>query len=663
MARRRKRKSPYHYLRNEFQKPMEKKLALQFTLVMLAFLLLIGRVVYINIVNGEEYTIQVLNQQSSSDIVIPYKRGDILDTNGTVLATSDRVYNVILDTKLLLGTTEKSYEELSETEVATSEAAVAQTVEVLVEVFGLNQEELEQKIEDTTSRQYTVLVKNVDYETAQLYDEYKNMTTEEDGDTKVYPYLRGITLEEGYQRSYPYGSLASTVIGYANSNNLGIVGLEAYYSDTLNGTDGKEYSYYEGTTVQTVVEEADNGDSIMLTVDQTVQSIVEKHIDAFNETYENGYTTGAGSANIAVLITNPNTGEIIASANSPSFDLSNPSDLSEYYTTEEISAMTEEEESAALNALRNNFTVSSTFEPGSTFKVFTVAAALETGAISTSDLYYCDGSTEIGGYTINCANGAVHGTQTLTDAFANSCNVALIEVAENMGIEDFTKYQSIFGFGDYTNIDVPSEVSASSLIYTVDTMTSIDLATNSFGQSFNVTMIQMMAAFNSVINGGYYYEPYIVKQIIDDSGSVVTSVDSTLVKKTISESTSELMCQYLEGVVEDGTGNHVDVEGYSVGGKTGTAEKLPRGEGTYVVSFIGCVPADDPEISIYVVIDEPNAEEQGTSRYAQVLASDILNEVLPYLGVTKDESSEITVSEIVDDEIEVSEMTEDETVD
>ncbi len=640
---RKKRRSPYHYLRNEFQKPMEKKLALQFTLVMLAFLLLIGRVVYINIVNGEDYTIQVLNQQSSSDIVIPYKRGDILDTNGTVLATSDRVYNVILDTKLLLGTTEKSYEELSETELETSEKAVEQTVEVLVEVFGLDQEELETKIEETTNRQYTVLVKNVDYDTAQLYNEYKTMTVE-DSETKVYSYLRGITLEEGYQRSYPYGALASTVIGYANSNNLGVVGLESYYSDTLNGTDGKEYSYYEGTTVQTVVEEADNGDSIMTTIDQTVQSIVEKHIDAFNETYENGYETGAGSANIAVLITNPNTGEIIASANSPSFDLSNPSDLSEYYATDEISAMTAEEESAAVNALRNNFTVTSTYEPGSTFKVFTVAAALESGAISSTDIFTCSGSIEIGDYTISCANGAIHGTETISNALEDSCNVTMIEISESMGIEDFTKYQSIFGFGDYTNIDVPSEVSAASLIYTVDTMTAIDLATNSFGQTFNVTMIQMMAAFNSVVNGGYYYEPYIVKQIIDDNGSVVSSIDSTLVKKTISEETSDLMCQYLEAVVEQGTGQYIEVDGYSVGGKTGTAEKLPRGEGTYVVSFIGCVPADDPEVSIYVVIDEPNVEDQSTSMYAQVLASDILNEVLPYLGVTQDGASEMTVA-------------------
>lgn len=627
----RKSKNSYHFLTRKFSKDKQKRLALQFILVMLVFGVLLGRVIYINVVNGEEYQKTVLDQQSYDSRTIPFKRGDIVDTNGTTLATSERVYSVVLDVKNLLAS---KYED-----------AVADTTSVLVEVFGISEEDIATAIEEKPESQYVVLQKYVDYDTAklfELYEEVSDMTTpeyeeyESENEDPIgrYSYLTGVWLEEGYIRSYPYDSLASNILGFSGSTNVGVGGVEQYYNDTLNGIDGREYGYFYGSSTEVTVEAAENGNTVVMTIDQNLQSIVEKHIALFNETYTDNYTEGAGSANTAVVIADPNTGEILASATYPNYNLNNPSDLSSYYTTEELEVMTSEETSAALNSLWSNFVVSSTYEPGSPIKTFTVATGLETGAIDGSELFTCTGGLTISGTYISCVSIYGHGVLTVEEALTESCNSALMEIADAIGVMDFTSYQTLFGIGELTGIDLPNEVSASSLIYTSETMSYIDLMTNSFGQSFNVTMIQMVSAFSALVNGGNYYQPYVVRQIQDSSGSVIENIEPTLVRKVVSESTSDILKEYLEAVVEDGTGYKAAVEGYNVGGKTGTAEKLPRGNECYVVSFIGAVPIDDPEIVIYVVIDEPNVEDQATSSYAQILASDILEEALPYLGVT-----------------------------
>ncbi len=621
------------FLRQKFTTPMKQKLALQFFVVVMAFAVLLGKIVYLNIVKGEDYQLTVLNQQSYDSRTIPFKRGDIVDSKGTTLATSERVYNVILDVKNLLSTTDTDGQ---------LEMAIDETTTVLVEVFGISEEDIETAIEERPNSQYVILAKNVDYDTAklfELYEEISDMSSSEyakyenEEGIERYSYMTGIWLEEGYIRSYPYDSLASGVLGFSGSSNVGVGGIEEYYNDVLNGVDGREYGYFFDDATEVTVEDAQNGNTIVTTIDQTLQSIVENHIALFNETYTDNYIEGAGSANTAVVIANPNTGEILASATYPNYDLNNPTDLTGYYTIEEIAAMTDEEQSAELNTLRTNYVVTSTFEAGSPIKAFTIATALDTGAIDGSETYVCTGGCQVEDYYISCVNTSGHGTITVEEALEVSCNSALMQIAEQIGIEDFTAYQSLFGFGQLTGVDLPNETSASALIYTLETMTSIDLATNSFGQSFNVTMLQVVAGFSALVNGGDYYEPYVVKQIQDSSGSVIENIEPTLIRRVVSDETSETVSDYLRSVVETGTGGTASVEGYDIGGKTGTAEKLPRGNGCYVVSFIGCVPVDDPEIVIYVVIDEPNVEEQ-SSAYAQQLAADIMADALPYLGVT-----------------------------
>ena len=592
---------------------MQKKLVLLFVAIILAFVFLIGRITYINAANGEDYTRIVLDQQQYDSRTIPFKRGDIVDRNGTKMATSERVYNVILDVKVM----------------TSDEDSIEPTIQVLKDCFEIDEDEVRDLIEESPSSRYNILKKGVDYETYKKFEAI-------DEDDENYPDVAGIWLEEDYVRTYPYNTLASDVIGFTVDGNVGSNGIEASYNNTLNGTDGREYGYLDETsTVERTVKEAVNGDTVVSTIDLQVQSIVEKHILEFNEQHKNEASAGEGSKNTAVIVMNPQNGEILAEASYPNYDLNQPRDLTKYYTQETIDAMSDEEQLETLNSLWNNFCVSDTYEPGSTFKPFTIAAGLETGILTGDETYYCGGVLHVGDHDIHCSNRDGHGTQTLKQALENSCNVALMEIGEAMGAEEFCRYQELFGFGEYTGIDLPGEGETSGLLYTPENMDAASLATNAFGQNFNVTMTQLAASFCSLINGGNYYEPHVVKQIQDENGNVTENIDPVLVKKTISEETSEVIKDYMLGVVQEGTGSSAAVEGYDIGGKTGTAEKLPRGNGKYLVSFIGYAPQENPEVVVYVVVDEPNVAAQASSSYATELASGIMSEIFPYLGITK----------------------------
>lgn len=592
---------------------MQKKLVLLFVAIILAFVFLIGRITYINAANGEDYTRIVLDQQQYDSRTIPFKRGDIVDRNGTKMATSERVYNVILDVKVM----------------TSDEDSIEPTIQVLKDCFEIDEDEVRDLIEESPSSRYNILKKRVDYETYKKFEAI-------DEDDENYPDVAGIWLEEDYVRTYPYNTLASDVIGFTVDGNVGSNGIEASYNNTLNGTDGREYGYLDETsTVERTVKEAVNGDTVVSTIDLQVQSIVEKHILEFNEQHKNEASAGEGSKNTAVIVMNPQNGEILAEASYPNYDLNQPRDLTKYYTQETIDAMSDEEQLETLNSLWNNFCVSDTYEPGSTFKPFTIAAGLETGILTGDETYYCGGVLHVGDHDIHCSNRDGHGTQTLKQALENSCNVALMEIGEALGAEEFCRYQELFGFGEYTGIDLPGEGETSGLLYTPENMDAASLATNAFGQNFNVTMTQLAASFCSLINGGNYYEPHVVKQIQDENGNVTENIDPVLVKKTISEETSEVIKDYMLGVVQEGTGSSAAVEGYDIGGKTGTAEKLPRGNGKYLVSFIGYAPQENPEVVVYVVVDEPNVAAQASSSYATELASGIMSEIFPYLGITK----------------------------
>ena len=598
---------------------MKIKLVGVFTAIVLAFVFLAGKAVALNLVKGEEYQKQVMSQMRSGSQIIHFKRGDILDTNDTVLATSERSYNVILDVAGLL-----------ETKTSYQNKKINATVEALVKGFDLDESDLREILQDESDSRYVILKKDVDYETG------KDFQTKMDKSKNIV----SVTLEDSYTRTYPYGTMASDVIGFTSSGNSGTIGLEAYYNNELNGTDGKKTGYLSsGSSSENVVKSPTDGNSIVTTIDANLQAIVEKHILELNERLRDNYREGEGTKNTAVIMMDPNTGAILAEASYPNFDLNQPRDLSKYYTTEEQEAMTEEERLETLNALWRNFCVSDTFEPGSTMKPFTMAAGFETGKLTGDETYVCGGSYSYEGVAkpVSCIATDGHGTETLKQVLENSCNVGMMHIADTLGAEDFCRYQHIFGFGEYTGIDLPGEGDTSNLLYTADNMQPIDLGTNAFGQNFIVSMTQLAAGFCSLINGGNYYEPYLVKEIRNAQGDVVETKTPVLARKTVSQETCEILKDYMLGVVEEGSGKSAQVEGYAIGGKTGTAEKLPRSQGKNLNSFIGYAPQENPEVMIYVVVDEPNLAQQAASYLATRLSADIMKEAFPYLNITKSE--------------------------
>lgn len=619
MTKNRKKRGGLKFIRQKFPKRMQKKLVLVFMFTILAFVLFLGKAIKIVATKGEDYKKAVLDQQQNNSRVIPFKRGDILDANGTKLATSERVYNVILDAKVLLSGKE---EELAKSK--------EQTVEALETCFEIDKKTVYTVLEEKSESRYNVLKKGVSYKQYQAFEKLKK-------DTKNYGNLKGVWLEEDYVRTYPYNTLASDLIGFTASGNVGNGGLEASYNDILNGTDGREYGYFgETSSVEKIVKEATDGKSLVTSIDLNLQSIIEKHIREFNEEHKNGPNkTGLGSKNTAVIAMRPGTGEVLAMASYPNFDLNNPRDLSGLFSEEQLKNMSEEDKIKELNKLWRNFCVSDTYEPGSTMKPFTIAAGLENGTLKGSETYVCPGYLDVGKWRIKCNKKDGHGTQTLKQAIANSCNVALMHVGAAIGPEEFSKYQHIFGFGEYTGIDLPGEASTDKLLFAPDKMGNADLATNAFGQNFNVTMLQLAAGFNSLINGGNYYEPHVVKQIRDADGNVIENKTPVLTKKTISEETSKLLRTYMESTVTEGKAKAAQVPGYAIGGKTGTAEKYPRNHGKNLISFIGYAPQENPEIMLYVVIDEPNVENQANSSYAIKLAQKIMAEAFPYMKITK----------------------------
>ena len=319
------------------------------------------------------------------------------------------------------------------------------------------------------------------------------------------------------------------MIGFTVSGNVGNAGIEASYNNILNGTDGREYGYQNtDSSLERTVKNAINGQTVVSTIDITLQSIVEKHIIAFNEEHRNEARGGEGSINTAVVIANPNTGEILAMASYPNFDLNNPRDLTKFYSEDSIAEMTEEEKLTAMQKIWSNFCVSSTYEPGSTAKPFTMAAALENGTLGGNEWYNCNGYRVVAGRTIRCNNRSGHGSQSLSDGIANSCNCVMMDIASSLGAKEFCRYQEVFGFGQRTGIDLPGEAETAGLLHSVENMGPVELATDSFGQGFNTTMTQMIAGFSSLINGGNYYEPHIVKQIQDENGNVVENVNQVL---------------------------------------------------------------------------------------------------------------------------------------
>ncbi len=572
---------------------------------------LIGRIAYLKIVKGEEYETAAKNQQTEDyDSTIVANRGSIVDRNNQAFAVSTRVYDMALDVRVLVS--------------AYSEEEQENTISTLASIDYLD-------LDYATLKSYIV----TDEDGVPAADTHwkvlaKQLSREKKEEIEALD-LKGVVFGADTQRSYPLGSVASDVIGFIRGDSSW--GLENKYNTELSGVNGREYKTYDGSAsavIQTI--DAQDGSTVVTTLDYNIQQYAEEAVAQAVADYSPEHA--------AVLVMNPTTGEVYAMADYPSFDSNTPGDPTTLYTSEafleEWEAMTDEEQTEFLMDSWQNFNITYTFEAGSIFKPMVVAAALEEGIISETDTFYCSGSKTVYDYDIDCWQVSGHGTETLEDVLANSCNVAMMDIAEKMGRSIFYKYQKDFGFGEKTGIDLIGEESASNLLYSENAIGPVELATMSFGQGFNCTAIQVLTAFSAVINGGNLMQPYVVSQIIDSNGDVTYEKSPTLVRKVISQETSDTVRKYLQAVIDTGTGKKAKIEGYAIGGKTGTAQQAVRTDEEYVVSFIGFLPVDDPQIIAIAILDRPAVYTEGLTSAAPMLKG-LLENIIKYLGIPKTE--------------------------
>lgn len=642
---------------------MRIKLAGIFFVVLLALLCLIIGITVINAKEGDRYTKIVLSQSQEqySNTEVRFQRGSITDRNGNILAYSEKIYTLVMDCNAMNYTDEKNEQPYRDN-----------TIDAVESFFGVSREKMEALLDDpeTSGSMYQPLKYEISLEEKRAFEESIEVPeTEEEqkelGKDEVARRrsIQGVYFEENYKRIYPLNSLACDVIGFADDDDVASWGLEGYYNSTLSGTKGRKYGYFneDSSLDQNIIDPVD-GKNLTTTLDTTIQEITEKYIEAFNEALKGGplkysevlhegekeektlIMKEKGAENIGVIVADPNNGEVLAMASSDPYDLNEPRDLTGIFSDKLIKSLNDADMTEAYFNLWGNFCISDNFELGSVFKPVTVASALESGAVTTEDTYLCDGGEQIGTDYVKCAVWPdAHGTETLGEVIQNSCNDGTMAVARAMGAEEFLTYQKKFNFGSQTGIDLPGE--AAGLLFG-DDMKAIELQTSGFGQGFTATMIQEVAAISAVINGGTYYQPHLVKEITDSDGKVVESITPTVLKEVISPDVSAEVRKYMGMSVESGTSRSSKVQGYSMGGKTGTAEKLKqtadnKEEGNnvknYLVSYVGFAPLDDPQVVIYVVVDTPNAENQASSQYAQYIAQAILSEVLPYMNIYPDE--------------------------
>ncbi len=633
-------------MQKRFTISMQRKLVVLFLLVLLAFVGLGARLFFIGRDQGQAYSMKVLSQQAYDNQTIPYKRGQILDNKGNVLADSQLVYNVIVDAYQVL---DKEY-------------YLEPTLDEL-QRLGIDREEMERYIREQPASRYYIAMKNLPFQKRKDFLDRIEAGSAEEEENNVpraerhFDNVRGVWFEAGYIRTYPQGEMACDVIGFATNNNVGMAGLEQYYNDTLNGVAGRQYGYLDDSlNMDWIIHDAKDGNTLQLTLDSNIQRIIEKHLKAFNDKYAHTYRkNGNGAYDVACIVMDCNTGAVLGMAGYPFFDLNDPYNTDaligspvlnekdqptrKALTAEDIDAMEDQEKARYLNYLWKNFCIAYPFEPGSTGKLITVAAGLETGKISEDEQYYCNGFMQVADAKIYCHNTKGHRFLNLGQAVERSCNVYMMNIITEIGAETFSEYQNVFNLGLKTNIDLAGEARTDALLQPADVMSPVDLATNSFGQNYEVTMIQFMSAFCSIINGGYYYQPYVVDKVISENGTVISKTEPKVIKRTISAETSAKMREFCEMVVMTGlgTGEYGRPYGYAIGGKTGTAETLPRGNDEYIASFMAFAPVKDPQVAIYVVVNRVNDKKQGNHRLPCEICRDVLQEVLPYMGIYMDQ--------------------------
>lgn len=568
---------------------MKKKMLFILLSIEAFIIVLMCRVAYIQIVNADEYQEMAYEQQTRDRLITP-ERGSILDRNGNGIAVTETVNAISVIPSQVEDKNEVS--------------------KYLSEVLEMDYDTVFDKV---NQRVALVRIKTkVDSEIA-LEIRKKD--------------LAGIVVDEDVKRIYPYSEMAAQVIGFVGKDNQGIIGLEAKYDEYLKGEAGKILTLTDskGLEVDSTQERIApvDGYNLVTSIDIVVQQYAEQTIKKAVE--------AKSAKGGCIIVLNPQNGEIYAMANYPTFDLNNPFEIND----EELSAvwdtLSEKERNDALNKMWRNTAINDTYEPGSTFKTVTASAGLEEGVVTPESHFFCNGFHTVGDRMIKCWRyPRTHGSQTFVEGVQNSCNPVFMELGERLGAEKFYEYMDKFGFNEKTGIDLSGE--AVGIMHKLENVGPVELATMSFGQSFQITPLQLLRAVSSMVNGGYLVTPHIGCKIVDNDGNTVKNLDYDKGEKILSDETSENMKKILESVVSEGTGNKAYIAGYRIGGKTATSEKLPRRSGKYIASFLSFAPAENPEVMAIVLIDEPQGTYYGGTVAGPVM-KELLSNVLPYMGI------------------------------
>lgn len=558
--------------------------------IIIAIASLMARLGYLMIVQSDYYN-ELSEELHTRERKIKAARGTIYDANGTVIATNKTVCTISV-----------IYNQVKEPE---------KVIQMLCEELELEEGTVRKKVEKYTARE--IIKTNVDKSIGDKIREYN---------------LDGVKVDEDYKRYYPYNTLASKVLGFTGSDNQGIIGLEVYYEEYLKGIDGRILTLTDAAGIEVDDAAEDRiepiaGNDLYLSLDVNIQKYAEQVAKQVMEE--------KNAKQVSILLMNPQNGEILAMVNVPEFNLNEPFVLTNVETTEGLS---NEEKQNLLNQMWRNSITNDTYEPGSIFKVITGAAALEEGVVSVNDTFSCPGYYVVEDRKIRCAKVTGHGSETFVQGTMNSCNPVFIQVGQRLGVDNFYRYFKQFQLLHKTGIDLPGE--AGTIMHKPENMGEVELATVSFGQSFQVTPLRLLTTVSAIINGGTMVTPHFGVEVRSADGETVKKLDYEQGERILSEETSKTMQEILEKVVSEGGGQKAYIEGYSIGGKTATSEKLPRGNGKYISAFMGFAPADDPQVIGIMTIDEPEGMYYGGMIAAPVM-KDLFENIFPYLGIEKQE--------------------------
>lgn len=554
--------------------------------VLLLTLVVIGRLVYVMIFRSEYY-IQKAETLHERERSIKAARGEIKDAKGTVIATNKTVCTI----------------SVIHSQITNSE----EVIQTLTKYLELDEKEIRKKVEKVSAR-----------------EKIKSNVEKEIGDKIRECDLDGVKVDEDYKRYYPYGTLASKVLGFTGADNQGIIGLEVEYEEYLKGTDGQILTLTDarGVELDTMAEKREEsiaGNNLKVSLDVNIQKYAEQAAKKVKESKQANY--------VAIIVMNPNNGEIMAMVNVPEFDLNEP------YVLQNVETKTknEKEKQDALNRMWRNQSINDTYEPGSTFKIVTATAGLESGAVKMEDTFSCPGFRVVEDRRIRCHKVTGHGAETFVQGTMNSCNPVFMEVGLRIGPERFFEYMKKLGLMEKTGVDLPGE--ASTIIHKLEDVGQVELATMSFGQSFQITPLQLLRAVSAVINGGTLVTPHFGVSVENGEGETIQTFSYATKENAISKETSENMKYILEKVVSEGSGKNGAIDGVSIGGKTATSQKLPRSANKYISSFIGFAPADNPQVIAICIIDEPQGIYYGGTVAAPVIR-ELYENILPYMGIS-----------------------------